>query len=81
MVTLLHRAQKKHEFWGEINQISKTKKFPSRKEIALEMLHQILCHRSTIFLMAGDTDNFGGILNLDRSLPFLNIMPDFFREQ
>ena len=41
-VTLPHSAQRKHAFLGEI-----TKKLPSRKKIALELLNQILGHRST----------------------------------
>ena len=32
-------------------------KFPSRKKIALELLHQRLGHRSTRSLLAGDTTN------------------------
>ena len=34
-VTLPHSAQRKHAFSEEIKEISKTKKFPSRKKIAL----------------------------------------------
>ena len=45
-VTFPHSAQRKHAFWGEIKEMSKTKKLPSRKKIALELLHQILGHRS-----------------------------------
>ena len=56
-VTLPHSAQRKHAFWGEIKEMSKTKKLPSRKKIALELLHQILCHRSTRSLLAKDNDN------------------------
>ena len=56
-VTLPHSAQRKHAFWGEIKQMSKTKKIAPRKNIALELLHQILGHRSTRSLMAGDTYN------------------------
>ena len=37
--------------------MSKTKKLPDRKKIALELLHQRLGHRSTRSLLAGDTDN------------------------
>ena len=37
--------------------MSKTKKLPSRKKIALELLHQRLGHRSTISFLDGDTDN------------------------
>ena len=46
-VTLPHSAQRKHAFLGEINEMSKTKKLTARKKIALELLHQILGHRST----------------------------------
>ena len=35
----------------------KDKKLPARNKIALELLHQILVHRSTISLLAGDTVN------------------------
>ena len=35
--------------------MSKKKKSPARKKIALELLHQILGHRSTRSLLAGDT--------------------------
>ena len=44
-------------FWGEIKEISKTKKLPPKKKIALELLHLILGHRSTRLLLAGDLDN------------------------
>ena len=57
-VTLTLSAQRKHAFLGEIKQMSKTKKLPSRKKIALELLHKILGHISTRSLLAGDTDNF-----------------------
>ena len=40
--------------------MSKTKTLPSRKRIALEMLNQILGHRSTRWLLAGDTANGWG---------------------
>ena len=43
--------------WGEIKEMAKTKKLPSREKIALELLHQKLGHRSTISLLAGDTAN------------------------
>ena len=46
-VTLPHSAQMKHAFLGEIKEISKTMKLPSRKITALELLHQRLGHRST----------------------------------
>ena len=32
---LPYSAQKKHAFWGKIKQMSKTKKFPSRKKFYL----------------------------------------------
>ena len=34
-VTLPHSAQRKHAFWGKIKEMSKTKKLPLRKKIAL----------------------------------------------
>ena len=56
-VTLPHSAQKKHAFLGKIKEMSKTKKLPSRKKIALELLHKRLGHRSTRLLLDGDTYN------------------------
>ena len=41
----------------KFKEISKTKKLPSRKKIALELLHQRLGHRSTRSLLTGDTAN------------------------
>ena len=38
-------------------EMSKKKKLPARKKIALELLHQRLGHRSTISMLAGYTDN------------------------
>ena len=46
-VTLPHSAQRKRAFLGKIKEISKTKKLPARKRIALELLHHILGHIST----------------------------------
>ena len=46
-VTLPHIAQRKHAFKGKIKDMSKKNKFPERKKLALELLHQILGHRST----------------------------------
>ena len=46
-VTLPYSTQRKHAFWGEIKEIPKTKKLPSRKKVALELLHQRLGHRPT----------------------------------
>ena len=43
-VTLPHSAQRKHAFTGKIKDMSKNNKFPARKKIALELLHQILGH-------------------------------------
>ena len=37
--------------------MSNTKKLPSRNKIALELLHQILGHRSSRSFMSGDTAN------------------------
>ena len=56
-VTLPHSAQRKHAFLGKIKEMSKTKKLPTRKKIALELLHQRLGDRSTTSLLAGDTAN------------------------
>ena len=42
---------------GKIKEISKTKKLPYRKKIALELLHLGLGHISTRSLLAGDTAN------------------------
>ena len=56
-VTLPHSAQRNHIFWGEIKEMSKTKQLPSRKKIALELLHHRLGHRSNRSLLDGDTDN------------------------
>ena len=36
---------------------SKKNKLPARNKIALELLHQILGHRSTRSLLSGDTAN------------------------
>ena len=43
-VILTHISQRKHAFLGEIKEMSKTKKLPARKIIALELLHQRLGH-------------------------------------
>ena len=56
-VTLPHSAQRKHDFKGKIKDMSKKKKLPARKKIALELLHQRLGHRSNRPLLAGDTYN------------------------
>ena len=55
-VTLPHSAQRKHAFWEEIKEITKTKKLSSRREIALELLHHRLGHRSTRSLLDVDSD-------------------------
>ena len=52
-VTLPHSAQSKHDFSGKNKDVSK--KNPSRKKIALELLHQRFGNRSTRSLIAGDT--------------------------
>ena len=54
-VTLPRSEQRKHAFTGKIQDVSK--KNPARNKIALELLHQILGHRSTKSLLAGDTAN------------------------
>ena len=52
-VTLPHSAQRKHDFTGKNQDVSKKNKYPARKKIALELLHQRLGHRSTRSLLAG----------------------------
>ena len=56
-VTLPHIAQRKHAFTGKIKNTSKKNKFPARKKIALELLHQRLWHISTRSLLDVDTAN------------------------
>ena len=56
-VTLLHIAHRKNAFTGKNQDVSKKNKFPARKKIALELLHQRLGHRSTRSLLAGDNAN------------------------
>ena len=56
-VTLPHSAQRKHAFTGKIQDVSKKNKYPARKKVASELLHQRLGHRSTRSLLAGDTAN------------------------
>ena len=56
-VTLPNSAQRKHAFTGKIKDMSKKDKFPARKKIALELLHQILGYRSTRSLLAEYTAN------------------------
>ena len=50
-MTLPHSAQK------NMNEKGKSKKVASRKKFALGLLQQVLVHRSTRYLMAGDTAN------------------------
>ena len=56
-VKLPHSAQRKQTFLGKIMEKSKKNKLPSRKKIALELLHQRLGHISTRSYLAGDTAN------------------------
>ena len=58
-VTLPHSAVRKHTFMVKSMESSKKnpKRNPKRKKIALELMHQILGHRSTRPLIDGDTDN------------------------
>ena len=56
-VTLPHSAKRKHAFLGKTKEMSKTKKLPARKKVALELFHQRLGHISTRSLLAGDTAN------------------------
>ena len=56
-VTLPHSAQRKHAFLGEMKEKSKSQKKIPKKKTPLEILHQILGHRSTRSIVAGDTTN------------------------
>ena len=56
-VTLPHSAQRKNALTGKNQDVSKKNKYPARKKIALELLHQRLGHRSTRSLLDGDTAN------------------------
>ena len=70
-VTLPHSAQRKRAFTGKNQDVSKKNKYPARKKIALELLHQRLGHRSTRSLLAGDTVNVWEYVEL-------RIYPDHF---
>ena len=56
-VTSPHNAQRKHAFLGKIMEKSRKKKSPARNKSALELLHQILGHRSTRSILDGNTAN------------------------
>ena len=56
-LTLPHIAQRKHAFLVKTKEMSKKNKSPASNKIALELLHHRLGHRSTISLLAVDTDN------------------------
>ena len=58
-VTLPHSAVRKHAFMVKSMESSKKnpKRNSKRKKIALELMHQILGHRSTRSLIAGDAAN------------------------
>ena len=43
-ITLPHSAQRKHAFTVKIKNMSKKNKFPARKKMAMELLHQISGH-------------------------------------
>ena len=64
MVTLPNSAQRRHAFWGGIKPMSKSKKIAPRNKVALELLHQILGHRSTRSLMSGDNENVWDYIEL-----------------
>ena len=42
-VTLPHSTQRKHEFWGEIKEMSKTKKLPSKKRSPVGSPYRVFC--------------------------------------
>ena len=74
--------KEKHAFLGKIKEILKTKKLPSRKKIALELLHQRLGHRSTRSLLAGNTTNDWKDIEIRiDTYPFLRITSYLFHEQ
>ena len=50
--------------FGEIKEMSKTNELPAKKKITSELLHQILGHRPTSSLLAGDTAIFGKMQSL-----------------
>ena len=56
-VTLPQGAHRKHAFTGKIQDVSKKNKYPARKKIDLELLHQRSGHRSTRSLLDGDNAN------------------------
>ena len=58
VVNLTHSAHREHEFLvKKTKEMSKSMKIAPRKEVAMELLHHILGHRSTRSLMDGDTTN------------------------
>ena len=62
--------------------MSKKNKFPARKKIALELLHQRLGHRYTRSLLAADTANIWEDVELIIDTDFIfNIMSNSFNEQ
>ena len=77
---IVHRGNM--HFWGKYSTNLKTKKIPSRKEIALELLHNRLGHSHTRSFFAGDTDNVLGRYNIIVD-PYhvFHIMPNFLNEQ
>ena len=52
-VKLPHSAHRKHAFLVKMKEKSKSKNQVPNKKVYLELLHQILVHRSTRSLMAG----------------------------
>ena len=55
---LLHSAQRKHAFLVKAKGKSKSQKQILKRKVSLELLHQILGHRSTRSLLAVDNANF-----------------------
>ena len=56
-VTLPHSAQQKHDFLVKMKGKSKSKKQNSKNKVSLELLNQILGHRSTRSLLDEDNVN------------------------
>ena len=71
-----HKVHKGNtHFLGEIKEMSKNKKLPSKKKISLSLLQQRLGHRSTRYLLAGDTANIWEYIELTiYPDPFFHIM-------
>ena len=57
MRLLYHIVHSRNMNFGEIQQMSKSKKIAPRKKVAVKLLYHRLGHRSTRSLIAWDTEN------------------------